>query len=163
LAYIDNIILRAGCGKLFWSIFSKYAILKKSMFLFKKKPKSYLGIDIGASAIKLVELEKEEQRYKLKNYGIFSLKDYLKESWYQIPSVSRKLTNEELAGIIKKTIKEAKIISNQAYFSLPVYSSFSTLIDFPNLSEKEIEAAIPFEAKKYTAAYFRSNFGLEYY
>jgi len=119
------------------------------MFLFKKNPKSYLGIDIGASAIKLVELEKEEQRHKLKNYGIFSLKDYLKESWYKIPSASRKLTNEELAGIIKKTVKEAKIISNQAYVSLPVYSSFSTLIDFPNLSEKEIEAAIPFEAKKY--------------
>ena len=46
------------------------------MFLFKEKPKSYLGVDIGASAVKLVELEKEEGRYKLKNYGIFSLKEY---------------------------------------------------------------------------------------
>lgn len=119
------------------------------MFLFKKKPKSYLGVDIGASAIKIVELEKEEGRHKLKNYAIFSLKEYLKESWYQTPSESRKLPNEELAEIVKETVKEAKVISQAAYFSLPVYSSFSTLIDFPTMSEKEIETAIPFEAKKY--------------
>jgi len=119
------------------------------MFLFKEKPKSYLGVDIGASAVKLVELEKEEGRHKLKNYGIFSLKEYLKQQWYQIPLGSRKLTSEEIADIIKKTIKEAKITSRQAYLSLPVYLSFSTLIDFPAMSEKEIEAAIPFEAKKY--------------
>ncbi len=119
------------------------------MFLFKKKLKSYLGVDIGASAVKLVELEKEEGRYKLKGYAIFSLKEYLKESWYQTPSESLKLPSEELAEIVKETTKEAKIISKAAYFSLPVYSSFSTLIDFPVMSEKEIEAAISFEAKKY--------------
>jgi len=119
------------------------------MFLFKKKSKSYFGVDIGASAIKLVELEKEEGRHKLKNYAIFSLKEYLKENWYQTPSESQKLPNKELAEIIKETMEEAKVISKAAYFSLPVYSSFSTLIDFPAMSEKEIETAISFEAKKY--------------
>lgn len=119
------------------------------MFLFKRKPKSYLGVDIGASAVKLVELEKEEGRPKLKNYGVFSLKEYLKQKWYQAPSEFRKLPNEELAGVIKETIKEAKIISQDVYLSLPVYSSFSTLIDFPTMSKKEIDAAIPFEAKKH--------------
>lgn len=119
------------------------------MFLFKKKPTSYLGVDIGASSIKLVELEKEEGRHKLKNYAIFSLKEYLKGTWYQTSSDSRKLDNGELAEIVKETVKEAKVISRAAFFSLPVYSSFSTLIDFPTMSEKEIETAIPFEAKKY--------------
>lgn len=119
------------------------------MFLFRKKPKSYLGIDIGASAIKLVELGKEEGRYKLENYGIFSLKEYLKQEWYQIYSGSQRLANEKIAEIIKKTIKEAKITSRHVFFSLPVYSSFSTLINLPEMSKKEIEAAIPFEARKY--------------
>ncbi len=119
------------------------------MFLFKKKPKNCLGIDIGASAIKLVELEREGGRHKLKNYAVFSLKDYLKENWYQIPSEASRLPNEEQAEIIKETIKEAKIKTSAVYISLPVYSSFSTLIDFPTMSEKEIEAAIPYEAKKY--------------
>ncbi|PIV10427.1 MAG: hypothetical protein COS49_00580 [Candidatus Portnoybacteria bacterium CG03_land_8_20_14_0_80_41_10] len=119
------------------------------MFLFKKKLKSHLGIDIGASAIKLVELELEEGRHKLKNYSIFSLKDYLKENWYQIPSETGKLSNDEQASIIREALKEAKIKSSTAFLSLPVYSTFSTLIDFPAMSEKEIETAIPYEAKKY--------------
>ncbi len=119
------------------------------MFLFKKKPKSFLGVDIGASAVKLVELKKQDQRYELKNYAIFSLEEYLKKNDYKVSSRSLKISNEEVAGIIKKSIKEAKIESKDAYFSIPICFSFSTLIDFPNMSEKEIAAAIPFEAKKY--------------
>lgn len=119
------------------------------MFLFKKKQKNCLGIDIGASAVKIVELEREEARYKLKNYAVFSLKDCLKENWYQAPSGISGLSNQERSEIIKETIKEAKIKSANAYLSLPVYSSFSTLIDFPSMSEKEIGTAIPYEAKKY--------------
>jgi type IV pilus assembly protein PilM len=119
------------------------------MFLFKKKPKSYLGVDIGASAVKLVELSKEEGRYQLKNYAIFSLEEYLKQRKNQADSESLKISNQEMAEIIKEMIKEAKINSREAYFSVPVYSSFFTLIDFPNMSQKEIAAAIPFEARKY--------------
>jgi type IV pilus assembly protein PilM len=119
------------------------------MFLFKKKPRSHLGIDIGASAVKLVELEKEEGRNKLKNYGIFPLREYLQPTGRQAHSESSKIPNEEIAKIIKKTIKEAKITSRETYLSVPVYSSFSTLVDFPAMSEKEIATAIPFEARKY--------------
>jgi len=119
------------------------------MFLFKKKPKSFLGVDIGASAIKLVELEKKDERYELKNYAIYSLEEYLKKNEYKVSSKSLKISNEEVAEIIKKSIKEAKIESKDACFSIPICFSFSTLIDFPNMSEKEIAAAVPFEAKKY--------------
>ena len=62
------------------------------MFLFKKT-KGHLGIDIGASAVKIVELEKEEGRHKLNNYTIFSLEDY---------SEGLKVSNEEMAEIIKR-------------------------------------------------------------
>jgi len=119
------------------------------MFLFKKKPKNYLGIDIGASAVKFVEIEKKEGRHELKNYAIYPLDKYLKRSNYQVGLSSAKITNEEIAEIIKRTIKEANIVSREVYLSVPVYSSFSTTIDFPIMPEKEIAAAVPFEAKKY--------------
>ncbi len=108
-----------------------------------------MGIDIGASAVKIVELEREESRYKLKNYAVFSLKDCLKENWHRVASGISGLSNQDRAEVIKEAIKEAKIKSVNAYLSLPVYSSFSTLIDFPSMSEKEIGTAIPYEAKKY--------------
>ncbi len=121
------------------------------MFLFKDKLKNYLGIDISASAVKIVELEKNDNRHNLKNYAIFSLEKYLKdkEKEQEIDPETLKIPNEEMADIIKRTIKEAKIKSKDIYLSVPVYSSFYTLIDFPDMSEKEIAAAISFEARKY--------------
>lgn len=119
------------------------------MFLFKKKPKSLLGVDVGASAIKLVELSKDEGRRKLTNYAIIPLTEYIERIGSQSDSEFPKASNKEIAEAIKKAIKEAKIESRDAFFSVPVYSSFSTLIDFPNMPEKEIIAAIPFEAKKH--------------
>lgn len=119
------------------------------MFLFKKEPNSLLGIDIGASAVKLVEIEKQGGRRKLKNYGIFPLPEYLQSKNYKDSLELLKVPAEEIAEIIKKVIQEAKIKSRDACVSIPVYSSFFTLIDLPNMSEKEIAAAVPFEARKY--------------
>ncbi len=119
------------------------------MFLFKKKTKTFLGIDISASAIKIVELKREEGRHKLTNYGIFYLEKYLKKKEKQVDTKASKISNEETAEIIKKIIKKANIKSKDVYLSIPVYSSFYTLIDFPDMTEKEIKTAIPFEARKY--------------
>lgn len=119
------------------------------MFLFKRKPKSCLGIDLGASAIKMVELERKDERYILKNYAIYSLEKYfqkkIKEESYNFNSPP----NKEMAGMIKKAINYAKINSRDTYLSVPVYSSFSTVIDFPLMSNKEIESSISFEAGRY--------------
>ena len=123
---------------------------KMSLFnFFKGKPKSYLGIDIGASAVKMVQLEKDEERYKLKNYAIYSLKGQLKRNNYQVGIESAKIPVREMAKIIKELLEEAGIDLKEAYLSVPVYSSFSTLIDLPNFSEKEVASAVPFEARKY--------------
>lgn len=118
------------------------------MFLFSKKPKSNLGIDIGASAVKIAEIGKEEERHKLINYGIFPLREYFKRKEEKV-SDPLKLSNQELAEIIKRTIQEAKVGSHSAYLSVPVYSSFLTLVELPAMTEKEIASALPFEAKKY--------------
>ena len=119
------------------------------MLLFKKKPKSFLGVDIGVLAIKLVELSKVEGRLKLTNYAIISLTEYITRNSDKSALEFPKASNKEIAEMIKKTIKEAEINSRDVFFSVPVYSSFSTLIDFPNMPEKEIIEAIPFEAKKH--------------
>ncbi|MFC1700675.1 type IV pilus assembly protein PilM [Patescibacteria group bacterium] len=111
------------------------------MFWFKEKKKNYLGIDIGESAIKLVELEKSDSRYNLKNYGIYSFES--------LDMKIHKLDNEEVAEIIKSVIEKAGIKTKQAFFSIPVYFSFSTLINVPKMSKNEIASAVSFEAKKY--------------
>lgn len=119
------------------------------MFLFKRKSKTRLGLDIGASAIKLVELEQAEGRYKLKTYGISPLAGYLNHSEEHLLTEPLKMPEPHLAEMIKKILKEAGAESREVCLSVPVYSSFSTLIDLPSMPAQEIAKAIPFEAKKY--------------
>lgn len=116
---------------------------------FRRKPKTFLGIDIGASQIKVVELEKKEERFELKSYGLLPLFDYSQGLNHSGLVDPLKMPVENLAKAIKRTIEEAGVISRKACFSIPVYHSFATLVDLPIMPEKEIAAAIPFEARKY--------------
>jgi|GEM_PF-2219366 len=104
--------------------------------------KERLGVDLGASNIKMVELGREGGRLILRNYALAKTKsgDEIKID---------KLTEKELGEILKTMAREAGFKSNQASFSLPVGKSFSTLMDLPMMPEKELAAAVPFEAQKY--------------
>lgn len=107
--------------------------------LFKKKPETRLGIDLGSSVIKLVEISSQEDKLKLETYGLAHLTNEYLEN----------LSNKEISQIIKELIKQAQVKTNIAYFSLPVFATFSTLIDLPFMSEEELASAIPYEARKY--------------
>ena len=119
------------------------------MALFKRKSKTNLGIDIGASAIKLVELEKIKGRFKLRTYGILPIASYLASKGIKADQNIPKVLDEQMIELLKVIIKETGAIAKGIRLSVPVYSSFSTLVELPMMPEKEIAAAIPYEAKKY--------------
>lgn len=119
------------------------------MALFKKKSKTNLGIDIGASAIKLVELESVKERYVLKTYGVFPFSEYGASQGEDFYATLPKLLDEHIVEMLKKLMQLTAVEATAARVSIPVYSSFSTLIDLPQMPEKEIASAIPYEAKKY--------------
>lgn len=102
--------------------------------------KSYLGVDIGTLSIKIVELSNENNRPKLQNYAI--LTNYgLTES--------PKIFGGEAISMLRRVIKESGINSREANMSAPIFSSFLTVIELPQMSEPEITAAVQFEAKKH--------------
>lgn len=116
--------------------------------LFKEKSK--LGIDIGTAAIKIVELEKSSGRFTLKNYGLFELKGTDVQS--PGPGTGQsilKLPDQEIVWGIKELIKKSNIKSTDVIASIPSFSTFSTIIEMPYLSEQELAKALPFEARKY--------------
>lgn len=118
--------------------------------LFKSKGK--LGIDIGTSAVKIIELEKEGGRFALKNYGLFEFQNA--EDATQ-PAESRqfqnilKLPDGEIIWGIKEVLKKAKIKATDAIASIPSFSTFATVIEMPYLSEQDLASSLPFEARKY--------------
>jgi len=118
--------------------------------LFKSKGK--LGIDIGTSAIKIIELEKEGGRFALKNYGLFEFKNAESVSAAAESKQAQnilKLPDGEIIWGIKEVLKKAKIKATDAVASIPSFSTFATAIEMPYLSEKDLASSLPFEARKY--------------
>lgn len=115
------------------------------MFDFDFSGKKILGIDIGASNLKIVELELRSEKPHLTNYA-----------WMKIPDVSEKNKNvgsnffeTAIPEYIKKAIKLADMKAKKAYVSIPSFGGLITLIDFPKMAQEEMEQAIKFEAHKY--------------
>lgn len=110
-----------------------------------------LGIDIGTSSIKIVELDRKSGRFHLSNYGIFELKGSSVENgkissdWQSI----LKMPDEEISDGIKALIKKAKMGSSSVVASIPSFSTFATVIEMPYVSNDDLLRAIPFEARKY--------------
>ena len=111
--------------------------------LFNKKQTRCLGIDFGASGIKIAELTKaDKSRLVLSNYIIG-----------QAEAGSRfslaKLDADAIAKILKDLLQKAGIKASGAVVSLSVGETFSTVIDLPFMPEADLAKAIPYEALKY--------------
>ena len=119
------------------------------MDLFKFiKPKSYLGVDIGTASIKVVQLSKVRDKFKLENYGEVKLfTEHMPMELRQASSL--RMQDEQVAMLVKKILEESKITTKKVAMSLPVFSGFSTIIDLPPMPKDELEKAIQFEARQY--------------
>lgn len=108
-----------------------------------------MGIDIGTTSIKMVQLGKEGDRIKLETYGF--IENYSRSDGYidAIQSSSLKMLDSQVAGMIKTIIKEAKATANEATISIPIFSSFTTVMELPSMSKKEIASSIPYQARQY--------------
>lgn len=113
------------------------------------KPKN-IGIDIGTSSIKIVELDKKGGRFSLVNYGMFEIKAANSaaegsEEWQSI----LKMPDKQISEGIKELMKKAGIRASDAIASIPSFSTFATVIQMPYVSNDDLARALPFEAKKY--------------
>jgi type IV pilus assembly protein PilM len=104
-------------------------------------PKSYLGIDLGATSIKIVEFQDENGRPRLLTYG------YTEQS--PIPT-EKELTDDpaKAADLIKQICAKAKTTTRQAIAALPVASVFSSIISVSTVLKKDLASAVSWEAKK---------------
>ena len=109
---------------------------------------SFVGIDIGSDSVKVVQLRKEHERALLETYGELKSARYFEKEMAN-PGGLLGFRDQTMVELLGDVIREANVTARQAVFSLPSTSSFITVIRFPLIRRDEIEAAIPFEAKKY--------------
>ena len=113
------------------------------MGFFSRTPpqKSYIGIDIGRSGIKLVELKNEKGRARLVTYAYAELPVENLEQGFERDM-------EKLSSFIKKMVTKAKCTTKLCVAALPISSVFSSIISVPAMNEKELADAIRLQAKK---------------
>lgn len=113
------------------------------MGLFSSKPSkhSYLGVDLGLSGIKLVELMNEKGRARLVTYAYADL---------PASSSDKPFTEDvdKMAALVKKMVAKSKATSKKTISALPIASVFSSIISVPAANEKELKEAIQWQAKK---------------
>lgn len=124
--------------------------IAKALFSLKKilassSSQSVLGLDIGVSAIKVVQLRKEKERAILETYGEIALGPYGNMSVGQAVNLSDEKTIEALRDVLK----EANIKAKKVAVSIPLKSSLTTVINIPILPDKNTSEIIQLEARRY--------------
>lgn len=115
--------------------------------IFKKPEGSILGIDIGSSSIKIVQLRKKGETARLETYGELALGPYAGGSVGQSTNLPTEKIIEALNDLLKE--KEVNVSTKYAAFAIPFASSLMSLIQIPDVPMKELQNLIPIEARKY--------------
>jgi type IV pilus assembly protein PilM len=111
------------------------------MALFTKK-KRILGVDLGTSSVKLVELEDEAGRPKLVTYGFV-------EQQSDIIKDDSQLTMGRIVGALKTIVRQSHASTTRVVTALPSFAVFTSIISLPEMSRKELFSAVRWEAKKF--------------
>lgn len=144
--------------------YTLYALSFFIMGLFHKD-ESYLGVDIGAGGIKLVELKKTKGRPQLWTYGTLdealdihvdrpeekTPEDLVAEGRGETTAEGKEAGTpmhlddpriDTYAGYLKKLVKQAKVTSKHVVASIPVSYIFHTVVTLPELEKKEQQQEI---------------------
>lgn len=112
----------------------------------KKKEQSALGVDIGSSSLKVVQIRKEHGKAVLETYGELALGPYGGSEAGQATNLSA----EQITESLKDLLREAKVTAASCGVSIPYARSLLTLVELPYRQDaKEQKTVIELEARKY--------------
>ncbi|MEX1111868.1 MAG: pilus assembly protein PilM, partial [Candidatus Andersenbacteria bacterium] len=111
-------------------------------------PNAFIGLDIGTSSLKLVELVNRRRRVELATYAEASVENLLvnpdgKDDQDEI---------EYTAELVKRMLNAAGVTSDILVGALPSSTVFSTVLTMPQIPENEMEKAVRFAARSVVPA-----------
>jgi len=110
--------------------------------MFFSKKKDVIGLDIGCSSIKLVELKEDKNGYKLQNLAISPLPPEAIVDGALMDSVT-------IIDAIRDAIGASKTKTKDAVTSVSGHSVIVKKISLPFMTEAELEESIQWEAERY--------------
>lgn len=109
------------------------------------KDTKVLGIDIGSSSIKVVQLKKQGGKAVLETYGEIALGPYSGTDLGRATVLSA----DKLSEAIKDLLREANTTTLDSGLSISIGSSFIVFMKMPTSEEKNFPEMVPIEARKY--------------
>lgn len=119
----------------------------KDLFSFKgvhDAAASVVGIDIGSSSVKVVELQEKKGVLTLGTYGELQLGPYADKHLGESVATTSKQEQEAIIDIIR----ESAVTAKRAVFAMPLSSSFVTNVSIEAASDADISALVRVEARK---------------
>ena len=113
------------------------------------KRQSYLGVDIGTSSIKIVEIAKGKTKPELKNYGILESYGHLERINNAIQTSSLKMSERDTSELLKNLLTHSKFSTTEVIVSIPSFSAFITLLEMPKMSGAEIAKTMQYQISQY--------------
>ena len=121
-------------------------IFGRTNLLRNESSDSAVGIDIGSSAIKVVEIKKKGSKAILETYGAIALGPYEE---LEVGRVTN-LPVEKIVEALKEVLKQSGVTNSSVALSIPVQSSLIFTIELPGaIKENEMTSIVSTEARKY--------------
>jgi type IV pilus assembly protein PilM len=107
---------------------------------------SAVGIDIGSSSIKVVEVKKKQGKAMLETYGMIGLGPYADIDIGRVTN----LPSEKIIEALNETLKQSGVSTNSSALAMPVQSSLIFTIEIPpNVKDNEMAQIVSTEARRY--------------
>ncbi len=121
-------------------------ILNSIQGMVSGSPDSAVGIDIGSSSIKVVEIKKKGGKAILETYGSIALGPY---AGLDAGRVSN-LPVEQITDALKEVLKQSSVSARSVAMSIPIQSSLIFTIDLPaQVKDNEMSTIVSTEARRY--------------
>jgi Tfp pilus assembly protein, ATPase PilM len=107
-----------------------------------------IGVDIGSSSIKVVELQDRSGVLTLTTYGEIQLGPYDGKAVGETVALDPKKEQEALVDILRESAVKAR----RAVFAMPLSSSFVTIMSLEAKKDEDLSPRVRVEARKYIPA-----------
>jgi type IV pilus assembly protein PilM len=103
---------------------------------------SQIGLDIGTTAVRVVQLRPGGAKPQLVTYGAVPVDPKILQS--DSPG-----DRQQLVAVIKKLLQDAKVTTHNVVVGLPSSKVFASLINLPKMNEQELDKSIQYQAEQY--------------
>lgn len=122
------------------------SLFKKNKTIKSDTAKRVIGVDIGKTSIKVVELENRDGVISLTTYGEIQTAPYANAPIGESTSLTAQQEKEAVVDLLRESAVQAK----RAVYAVPLTSSFVTIMSLQTLEDvDDISAQVQVEARKY--------------